>query len=323
MILRLLLFLFLLITDFSFLSAQERYVKEVFENIRSETYTYADKGDEQLQLDVFLPEGDTEQERPLLLYVHGGGFSGGRRNGSNTVQFCEAMARKGYVTATMSYTLVMKGQSFSCDQPTPNKIETFRLTGQDIARATASFLERQEELGIDPQKIVLLGSSAGAEAILHAAYWDEALQENGEWIVPEDFQYAGLVSMAGALVTPDWITEESAIPSQFFHGTCDNLVPYGTAPHHYCSPDQPGYMPLYGAYAITEKLAALGKPYYLYTACGGKHEWAGKPLTNNVSEITDFLYHDVLMGEKRQMNIIVDMGQPACPADYPNFNFCK
>lgn len=308
---------------FSSVYAQERYQNEIFSEVSQSTYTYANKGDEVLELDVFRPEGDTEQDRPLLLYVHGGGFSGGRRDGDNTLAFCQTMARKGYVAATMSYTLVMQGQSFSCDQPAPNKINTFRLTGQDIARATAFFLERQQEFGIDPNKIVLLGSSAGAEAILHAAYWDEALQENGQRIVSDDFQYAGLVSMAGALVTLDWVTEATAIPSQFFHGTCDNLVPYGAAPHHYCSPDEVGYMPLFGAHAISEKLADLGKPYYLYTACGGKHEWAGKPLTNNVAEITDFLYHDVLRGEKRQMNIIVDTGQPACPDDYPDFNFCE
>jgi acetyl esterase/lipase len=316
--------IFLLLSVFpSLLLAQQRYTDQVFEDVSVTTFTYADKADEQLQIDVYRPEGDTDQDRPLLLYVHGGGFSGGSRDGAATVQFCREMAQKGYVTASMSYTLVMKGQSFSCDQPTPNKINTFRLAGQDIARATDFFLERQQEFGIDPQKIVLLGSSAGAEAILHAAYWDEAIREDDNRLVPEDFQYAGLVSMAGALVTLDWVTEETAIPSQFFHGTCDNLVPYGAAPHHYCSPDQPGYMPLFGAYAITQKMAALGKPYYLYTACGGKHEWAGKPLTNNVAEITDFLYHDVLMGEKRQMNIIVDTGQPACPAEYPDFNFCK
>jgi hypothetical protein len=129
--------------------------------------------------------------------------------------------------------------------------------------------------------------------------------------------------MAGALLNLDWVNAESAIPGQFFHGTCDNLVPYGEAPHHYCGPSDPGYMTLYGAKAIADKQEALGRGFYLYTACTGRHEWAGKPMTHNVDEVTDFLYHDVLMGQKRQIHLVVDGGQAVCPEEYPDFEFCK
>ena len=65
--------------------------------------------------------------------------------------------------------------------------------------------------------------------------------------------------------------------------------------------DDPGYLPLYGAEAIAGQLRTLGKPYYLYTVCGGRHEWSGKPMSDNVAEIIDFLYHDVLGQEQRQI----------------------
>ncbi|MFP4090412.1 MAG: alpha/beta hydrolase [Cyclobacteriaceae bacterium] len=303
---------------------QQLYLDSVYSDIRVSTYTYFEKPGEALQLDVYAAEADSLKNRPLILYVHGGGFSGGSRQADNVVKFCRSMAARGYAAASMSYTLTMKGQSFGCDQPAPNKVETFRRAAQDANRAAAFFLQRADTFGIDPQQIVLAGSSAGAEAILHAAYWEETRNEDeGTPIFPEDFQYAGLISMAGALLNLDWVNISSAIPSQFFHGTCDNLVPYGTAPHHYCNPSDPGYMTLYGGKAIADKLAALGKGFYLYTACTGRHEWAGKPMTNNVDEITDFLYHDVLMGEKRQINLVVDSDQSACPEGYPNFNFCK
>lgn len=316
--------IFLLLGVFSIPGlAQQRYIAPLFDTVNQTTHTYSIKGDEQLGLDIYQAEGDTAVNRPLLLYVHGGGFSGGSRQADNVVKFCRSMARRGYVAASMSYTLTMKGQSFGCQQPTQNKIATFREAGQDIHRATAFFLDLADSLGIDPQTVVLAGSSAGAEAILHAAYWDETRQSEGEQIVPEDFQYAGLISMAGALLNLDWVNASSVIPGQFFHGTCDNLVPYGQAPHHYCSPSDPGYMTLYGGQAITEKMAQLGEGFYLYTACAGRHEWAGKPMTNNVEEITDFIYHDVLQGEKRQINLVIDTGQDACPAEYPDFNYCE
>ena len=319
------IFLIFLLSGLSvyMVNAQERYLDPVFENINQTTHTYAIKGDEQLQLDIYQPEGDTVGNRPLMLYVHGGGFSGGSRQADNVVKFCESMARRGYVAASMSYTLTMKGQSFGCQQPTQNKIATFREAGQDIYRATSFFLERVDSLRINPQQIVLAGSSAGAEAILHAAYWDETRLADGELLVRENFQYAGLISMAGALLNLDWVNASSVIPGQFFHGTCDNLVPYGQAPHHYCNPSDPGYMTLYGGQAIAEKMAQLGEGFYLYTACNGRHEWAGKPMTNNVKEITDFFYYDVLQGKKRQINLIIDTGQDACPEEYPDFNYCE
>lgn len=301
--------------------AQSRYQDSLFA-VRMSTHTYAEKPGDTLQLDVYLPEADPETQRPLVLYVHGGGFSGGQRNGEGTVYFCRSLAARGYTVATMSYTLVMMGQSFGCDQPAPEKIRTFRLTGQDVARATRFLIDRPTEFGIDPAQVVLAGSSAGAEAVLHAAYWPATRTVNNERLLPPDFRYAGVISMAGALVSLDWVTAESAIPTQFFHGTCDQLVPYGDAPHHYCSVGAPGYLPLYGAEAIVNKLRELGKPYYLYTVCQGGHEWASKPKTDNVAAITDFLYHDVLGGKQRQIHLINSSDQEACPG-YPAFPYCR
>lgn len=303
--------------------SQERYQQALFSEVNTSTHTYAEKGDEELQLDIYQANEDTASQRPLILYVHGGGFSGGSRQADNVVKFCHSLAKHGYVAASMSYTLTMKGQSFGCNQPADNKIETFLQAGQDISRAVAFFLERADSLSIDPQEIVLAGSSAGAEAILHAAYWEDTRELDGKPIIPEDFRYAGLISMAGAILNLDWVNASSVIPGQFFHGTCDNLVPYGKAPHHYCSPTDPGFMTLYGGQAIAEKMDQLGEGYYLYTACAGRHEWAGRPMTNNLDEITDFLYHDVLMDKKRQLNFITDTGQDACPENYPDFNYCE
>ncbi|MGB3587471.1 MAG: alpha/beta hydrolase [Tunicatimonas sp.] len=301
--------------------AQERYLDSLF-SVQMETLTYAQKPNEQLDLDIYTPQADSETLRPLLLYVHGGGFSGGQRNGERADRFFRQLAQRGYVVATMSYTLTMKGKSFSCDQPTPNKINTFRTAGNDIARATRFLNSQAGELGIDTTQIVLAGSSAGAEAVLHAAYWPETRVAEGQSLISDKFKYAGVISMAGALVSLDWVTTESAMPTQFFHGTCDNLVPYGEAPHHYCEVGEPGYMPLYGPEAITDKLRELGKPYYLYTVCRGRHEWAGRPLANNVAEITDFLYHDVLQQQSRQLHTVQASEGDDCP-DYPGFNYCE
>ena len=47
--------------------------------------------------------------------------------------------------------------------------------------------------------MVLAGSSAGAEAILHTAYWPATRAADGQALLPPDFRYAGVISMAGGL----------------------------------------------------------------------------------------------------------------------------
>ncbi|HAH22581.1 MAG TPA: carboxylesterase, partial [Prolixibacteraceae bacterium] len=79
-----------------------------------------------------------------------------------------------------------------------------------------------------------------------------------------------------------------------FHGTCDNLVPYATAPHRHCSEKQAGYLMFNGSYTIAQKLRKLGTPYWLYTYCNASHEIAGLPMTANFDEIIDFCYTFIL-----------------------------
>ncbi|NBC07072.1 MAG: alpha/beta hydrolase fold domain-containing protein [Bacteroidetes bacterium] len=292
-----------------------------FEEAERSTVTYFQKPGEDLKVDIFQPKGDDATGRPLLLYVHGGGFATGERDHPNHLRFCEQLARRGLVSATMSYTLVMKGKSFGCDRPAPEKIQTFLHTARDIARATRFFIDQAVRYGIDTSKIIILGSSAGAEAVLHAAYWKATYKDENGPILAPDFQYAGVVSMAGAITNLDWITRESAIPTFLFHGTCDNLVPYGSAPHHYCAAEDPGYLVLHGAYSIAEKLRALGKPYVLVTGCNGRHEWNDKPLREMEPTIARYIDRSLNGEADFQVHEMYGSEQAPCP-DYNTFNFC-
>ena len=283
------------------------------QKIKSETVVYEDT----LGMDIFTPL-TKNANKPVLIYVHGGGFSGGKRDDAQHLDFCKRYAAEGWVTATISYHLTMKDQSFSCDQPVQNKINTMFVAAQNIHQSVAYLLKRKNELGIDPSKIVLAGSSAGAEAVLHAVYWDKTY----EGILPEGFKYGGMISMAGALVDKRWVTAESAVPSLFYHGTCDNLVPYDNAAHHYCSADQTGFMMLYGSYSLAMKLKELDKVYYLVTDCGGGHEWASKPIEEKYRKHMDLFLEWVVRREGSiQGHTILSEGTNQC--DYNDFGFCK
>jgi acetyl esterase/lipase len=126
--------------------------------------------------------------------------------------------------------------------------------------------------------------------------------------------------MAGAVPDTSRIFKESAIPSLLFHGTCDNLVPYASAPHHYCKKSEPGYLILHGSYTVAEKLKKLGTPFWLYTYCNAAHEIAGKPMSANFNEIVDFCYSYVVNKGTEQKTTIIKSDSKSC--EYQTFNFC-
>lgn len=263
-----------------------------------------------LKMDIYLPD---ESPDAIVLFVHGGGFSGGKRE--NGAVFCQNIMRMNkeegtnYAAITMSYRLLMTGRGFGCEIPSAEKKMVFREIGRDISHATAWILSEGPQNGLTTDNIILAGSSAGAEGILHAAYWKETrVEKNGAEILPESFSYSGIISMAGALFDLDLITRENALPSLFFHGTCDNLVPYASAAHHYCAKSEPGSLMLHGSASITNRLGEVGANYVLVSECGGGHEWAGKPkdeefgkvrffLSTLLPNATEFTYKEVIAGE--------------------------
>ena len=296
----------LLILTFVALS-QVRYLEQSFDEILAETYTYSTKEGENLDLDIYLPEFDSELKRPTLIYVHGGGFSKGTRDREGIKEFCNNIAGYGYVVVSISYRLTRKGkpEGFGCDCPAEDKLNTFYAAVEDLQDATFFLIENREQFAIDPQKIIIAGSSAGAEAVLNTAYQPPYCYGLDSGPV----SYAGVISMAGAIPDTTVIYDESAIPSLLFHGTDDNLVPYGTAPHHYCDKEKPGYIILHGSQTIANKMEKLEVPCWLHTTCGGGHEIANKPMTKYFDEIIDFSYNFVVLdkGETRYTVIKDDM----------------
>lgn len=299
--------------------AQERYKEEITDSARIETFTYAFKDGKSLDMDVYSPAFDNQTQRPLIFYVHGGGFSGGKRNDPGIQVFCKKLARYGYVVSSISYRLTREGKEsgFGCDCPAVDKRNTFNDAVEDLQDATFFMIQQRDKMGIDPQKIILSGSSAGAETVLNTAYQPPYCYGLDSGPV----SYAGVISMAGAIPDTSRIFKESAIPSLLFHGTCDNLVPYATAPHRYCKEDQPGYLILHGSYTIAEKLKKLGTPYWLYTYCNASHEIAGKPMSDNLNEIIDFCYSYIVNKGTEQKTTIIKANNKTC--EYQSFNFCS
>lgn len=299
--------------------AQERFIEPLFDEILKETYTYAKKEGEELDLDLYLPDFDSEEKRPLLVFVHGGGFSSGSRDRKSIVDFCEQFAQLGYAVASMSYRLTRKDKpgGFGCQCSANDKLNTFQCAIEDIQDAIYFLIENRHQFAIDPQTIILSGSSAGAEAVLNTAYKPPYCYGLDSGPV----SYAGVIGIAGAIPDTTALYDESAVPSFFIHGTDDPLVPYSTAPHHYCEKEDAGYLLLHGSHTIAEKLDQLSVPYWLNTYCGAGHELASTPLMDYFMEIKEFCYTFIIQKEGEQRHTIKKGKQNK--DQFETFNICS
>lgn len=288
--------------------AQERYLESITDEVITETHTYAFKEGASLDLDMYLPAYDPETERPLIIYVHGGGFQSGSRDTEGIKTFCTDLASCGYVVSSIAYRLTRKGtnEGFGCDCPADEKLNTFQAAVEDLQDAVFYLIENREQFAIDPQKIILSGSSAGAETVLIAAY--EPPYCFGLESGPVSF--AGVIGMAGAVPDTNRIYKESAIPSLLFHGTDDKLVPYASDAHHFCKSSSPGYLILHGSYTIAQKLKNLDVPCWLHTTCGGEHELSYTPMNLYAGLIKQFCYEYVLAKNGEYRHTIVQGKSP-------------
>ena len=267
-----------------------------------QTLTYYQDDDLQLDLDLFLPENQGNALLPLVIYVHGGGFSSGERSAGHP--FCEFMAGEGFVAASISYTLYMQDKDFSCGGITGEKIKAMQYGANDLWLATSYLIGQRKTYRIDPSKIFIAGSSAGAETCFHAAFWNREQMKRYEHRLPDDFRYAGMIAGAGAIMDLNLITAQNRIPTLMFHGDQDRLVPYGTAAHHYCDPSATGWLMFFGSHSVFEYLRNMGETCSLLTYRDKGHEVAGILFDQNQEVISRFLKR-VLDGEIFQEHAVL------------------
>jgi acetyl esterase/lipase len=122
--------------------------------------TYATHDNTELQGDLYRP--GTEGKYPAIVAVHGGSWQGGRR--SNHRYWGEYLAARGYVVFAISYRLSK-----------PDR-KSYSAAVHDVRAAVQFIKQSGVALGADPQRVALLGDSAGAHlAALVALAGDPAV----------------------------------------------------------------------------------------------------------------------------------------------------
>ena len=115
---------------------------------------YKRVGDETLLLDVYEPLVKKYKKAPVFYYTHGGGWTGGRKELTGAEQpLFEMLSREGFVCVSVMYRLV---KMWNPEDP------VLMRDGVVDCRDGLRFLKKhQDELGIDADRIVVFGSSAG------------------------------------------------------------------------------------------------------------------------------------------------------------------
>ncbi|MBR5333389.1 MAG: alpha/beta hydrolase [Alistipes sp.] len=284
-----------------------------------QTHLYAIKGADSLYLDHYI--APVEGVRPCVIFVFGGGFVRGTRDIDRDIPYFHFLTRNGYDVVSIDYRLGMKGVD------SPGVVEflklfdnTINIAVEDLFSATNFILDHADEWQINKEQIVVSGSSAGAITSLQAEYAicnNLAVKKH----LKEGFNYAGVISFAGAVFTldgaPKW--ENPTAPMLLFHGSSDTQVPYRKVSMF--------GMGMYGSKYIADKLQKADKPYWLYTVEYDTHSMAGKPMHFNQKEILIFLDEYVAQKRHLQRNTLsFDKDIPKAkthflPTDFINSNY--
>ncbi len=233
-------------------------------------------------------------KRPLVLWIHGGGWAGGSRNGLQ--HMAETCAAFGYVSATTDYRLTTGGHRF------PTQL-------QDVAAALAYLKKHADQFGIDTSRIIVGGDSAGGHLSLLLGMCRDPKLLGLKKEMAADFHIRAIVNIYGptdmlalaaiqpkdpltrplidALMgeSPDkarqkWINaspitfiDKACPPILTIHGDADSIVPFSQAT------------------TLDAQCKAAGQPHRLIRVHGANHGWIMFPKGNIVKSVIPAIMH--------------------------------
>lgn len=228
-----------------------------------DTYAYVER-DSTLYMDVYAPAG--EPNGYTLLHMFGGGFVMGERNNEWNAKYCRQLQQSGYRVVAIDYRLGLKGVTKVSPLHREPLENALYMAVEDCSAAVAYLVKHAAELGIDPAKIIIEGSSAGAITVLMTEYGRcNRLPFVSE--LPEGWAPAGVVAYSGAIYSKQgkvqW-RDSTVAPMLLYHGIDDQLVPYKQIRF--------GKIGFFGTDALVKQLEKYNLRYAVYRYKGKGHD---------------------------------------------------
>ena len=297
------------------------------DTVSCDTFVSSVKGGDSLRRDRYTdtPAAEIDAQKPCMIFVFGGAFISGTRDAESYRPFFEYMAREqGYTVVSIDYRLGLK-EPLAAGKLSPETFpqllpQTVLMAVEDLYDATSFVAGKSAEWGIDPARIVACGSSAGAITVLQGAYF--IANENPLTAkLPDGFDYAGVISFAGAVVdmADDLTWKRAPAPIMLFHGDADSNVPYRAL--------RMGGAGIFGSDYIARQLSDMKSPYYFYSVEGADHALATVPMNNYRDAIDQFLTQQVgerlpaMIDTKERFTNASPGGKTFTAEDYIRSNF--
>jgi len=269
-------------------------------------------------MDIWFPVGDTMTKRPLILFVHGGGFISGSKDNDDMQYLADTFAHYGYVTASMNYRINLNAASTS-------SVERAIWRATQDGSATIRFLKHSANTyGIDTNRIFLWGSSAGTFlglSLLYCSDQERPSSANSGFLQPDlgckdcignSYSHSGrpdaLVGCWGAIADTSLIAVNEYRPSILFHGDIDPAVPFSEGYPFSALFTAPW---VYGSQRIDQRLSHLNLSHEFYIGVNQLHEYWG--VVNGIfppGPVTDPDYQDII--QKSAVFLYSVMGSPNC-----------
>ena len=250
-----------------------------------------------LDMDIYMPEGDTMSSHPLIVFIHGGAFYFGDKGAQTMSLWCQHFAKMGYVTASINYRL-----GFQFSKASIQKCGYMAI--QDAHAAIRYLVANAHKYGIDTNAIFVAGTSAGAITALSVAYFTNntcppfvkerhldtklgTLEHSGNNLT-NTFKIKAIANMWGALYDLS-LLKDKRIPIISFHGTADEIVPYNEGYPFSSMKSDLGerlFDKMYGSKAIHERMNELRIHNEFYPIEGKGHS----PYTDSDGSINSLYY---------------------------------
>jgi acetyl esterase/lipase len=140
------------------------------------------------KLDLYFPSGDFRSNRPAVVFIHGGGFTGGDKAEYRSASVSADLCRAGYVVVSCNYVLGSK-----------SKPGVWPQNIADCRNAVRWVRAHAKELGVNPDKIAVAGGSAGGYLALMVGLSDDKTGPGGDPAATHSAKVSAVIDMYGVV----------------------------------------------------------------------------------------------------------------------------
>ena len=260
-------------------------VQDIVANARDvqRDVTYCTINGVELKMDMYFPKNTTEAT-PLVIFIHGGGWSKGDKGRGHGMTELPPLLSAGFTVVSLNYRLAPEYQ--------------FPAMLEDVKCAIRSFRAYATEYNIDPNRIGVWGTSAGA----HLASMIGLTDASAGFDVGEYLDQSSRVQVVIDLSGPADLTVDFS--PAFIEAKSNAYVGYDmvkASPITYITSDDPPFLILQGdadpvvpisagqAQKLYDGLTAVGVQAQLIIVANGNHTLNSPNQTPSREEITTMI----------------------------------